>query len=213
MKSKSIFIVLLIFIFLNWDKIFAEDATLNIGIIMAQNSFNTDKKLPLIKNKTFSTRPAKMGEEGLLYELIRELALYEGKDIEKLPLTKENLLRFGFNKNPYFFTEFAECEDQLVGYVLYYYTFSANQGRPILYIEDLYVKLEYRGLGIASLFLKQLAKYAIQNDCCRLEWHVFSWNSSAISFYQKLGGVLKNELIQVRLENEALHKLAIDKIE
>ena len=78
-----------------------------------------------------------------MYELIRELALYEGKDITTLPLTKENLRRFGFSENPHFRTEFAECEDKVVGYALYYYAFSANQGFPILYLEDLYVKPDF----------------------------------------------------------------------
>lgn len=160
------------------------------------------------KELCFLTRPAKMGDEDLLYGLIRELALYEGKDINTLPLTKENLHRFGFGEHPLFCTELAECEDQVVGYVLYYYAFSANQGLPILYVEDLYVKPEYRGMGIGSQFFKQLARYAIQKDCCRMEWHVFSWNDTAISFYQKLGGVLRNDLIQVRLEKAALQKLA-----
>jgi L-amino acid N-acyltransferase YncA len=173
-------------------------------------SSNHIKKTSLKNEPVFFTRPAKIGEEDVLYELIRELALYEGKDITTLPLTKENLRRFGFGMNPHFCTEFAECEDKVVGYALYYYAFSANQGRPILYLEDLYVKPEYRGLGIGSQFLKQLAKYATQNDCCRLEWHVFSWNDSAIGFYQKLGGVLRNDLIQVRLEKDALQRLAND---
>ena len=165
-------------------------------------------KISTKNNPYFYTRPAKAGEEDILYELICELAHFEGKDIAKLPLTKENLHQFGFSESPYFFTEFAECEGKVVGYALYYYSFSANQGYPILYLEDLYVRPEYRGNGIGSQLLKQLAKYAIQKKCCRLEWHVFRWNNSAISFYQKMGGVLRNDLIQVRLENESLQRLA-----
>lgn len=163
----------------------------------------------LTKNNPCShTRPARTGEEDILYELICELAEFEGKDVAELPLTKENLHQFGFSESPYFFTEFAECEGKVVGYALYYYSFSANQGFPILYLEDLYVRRDYRGNGIGSQLLKQLAKYAIQKNCCRLEWHVFTWNNSAISFYKKMGGVLKNDLIQVRLENEFLQRLA-----
>ena len=177
---------------------------------MIQDLLQSEERLSEAENKVFFTRPAKIGEEDILYELIRELALYERKDVSQLPLTKENLFRFGFSQNPYFFTEFAECENQVVGYALYCYAFSANQGCPILYLEDLYVKPEYRKLGIGRQFLRQLALYAIQNDCCRLEWHVFSWNASAINFYQTLGGILKDDLIQVRLENEALQKLAFD---
>ncbi|MFI5344363.1 MAG: GNAT family N-acetyltransferase [Chlamydiales bacterium] len=181
-----------------------------VGLDQAPLSCGHLKDIHSNNEPLFFTRPAKMGDEDVLYELIRELAQYEGKDIATLPLTKENLRRFGFSENPHFCTEFAECEDKVVGYALYYYAFSANQGRPILYLEDLYVKPEYRGIGIGSQFLKQLAKYATQNDCCRLEWHVFSWNDSAISFYQKLGGVLRNDLIQVRLEKDALQRLAND---
>lgn len=184
--------------------------TILVGLDPSLVSSSQLKEIPSKNEPVFFTRPAKTGEENILYELIRELAQYEGKDITTLPLTKENLRRFGFSENPHFRTEFAECEDKVVGYALYYYAFSANQGLPILYLEDLYVKPEYRGIGIGSQFLKQLAKYATQNDCCRLEWHVFSWNDSAISFYQKLGGVLRNDLIQVRLEKDALQRLAND---
>lgn len=155
----------------------------------------------------FSIRPAKIGEEEILYHLIRELAQYEGKNIDTLPLTKEKIQSFGFSDKAYFQVEFAESNEQIVGYALYYYGFSANLGHPILYLEDLYVKPEYRGQGIGSQLLKQMAKYALQKDCCRLEWHVFSWNDSAIRFYQKIGGVLKEDLIQVRLEKEGLQKL------
>lgn len=158
--------------------------------------------------QTFRIRPAKAGEEEILYTLIFELAQYEGNDLAKLPLTKENLRQFGFNDNPYFHTEFAECDGHVVGYALYYYTFSANQGAPILYLEDLYVKPEYRGYGIGSQFLKQLAQYARQKGCCRLEWHVFAWNESAIRFYENIGGVLRKDLVQVRLEKESMQKLA-----
>jgi RimJ/RimL family protein N-acetyltransferase len=74
-------------------------------------------------------------------------------------------------------------------------------------LEDLYVKPEYRGIGIGICFLKQLVQYALQKNCCRLEWHVFSWNEAAIKFYQKIGGTLKEDLIQVRLEKEHMQRL------
>jgi GNAT superfamily N-acetyltransferase len=157
-------------------------------------------------NVEFFIRPARKDEENILYKLICELAQYEGHDVKTLPVTKENLRHFGFSDNSYFFTEFAEFKNQVVGYALYYYGFSANQGRPILYLEDLYVRQECRGMGIGKHFLKQLATYALQKDCCRLEWHVLAWNDSAIEFYQKIGGILKNNLIQVRLEKEALQR-------
>lgn len=157
----------------------------------------------------YLTRPAKIGEEEILYDLIRELAQYEGKNIDSLPLTKEKILSFGFGDKAYFQVEFAEYNQQIVGYALYYYGFSASQGHPILYLEDLYIKPEHRGLGIGSQLLKQMAQYALQKDCCRIEWHVFSWNDQAIRFYKKIGGVLREDLIQVRLDRDGLQKLVL----
>ena len=151
-------------------------------------------------------RPAQTGEEEVLYELICKLAHYERNDISKLPLTKESLRQYGFGDKRFFYTEFASSEDKVIGYALYYYGFSSNQGRPILYLEDLYVKPEYREQGIGTEFLKKLATYAIKEGCCRLQWHVLAWNESAINFYRKLGGFLKEDSIQVRLED--LQKLA-----
>lgn len=162
--------------------------------------------------KTFQIRSAQAGDENSLYKLICELAAFEGKDISSLPLTKENLHKFGFCDNPYFFTELGEVDGKIVGYALYFYTFSANQGLPILYLEDLYVKPEYRKQGIGLGLLKQLARFASVRQCCRLEWHVFDWNESAIKFYQKIGGVFKDDLIQMRLEKESLLQLANDEI-
>lgn len=156
---------------------------------------------------TLILRPAKLGEEGVLYDFIRELALYEKKDVDKLPLTLESLKTFGFSGNPYFLTEFAEVEGVVVGYALYFYTFSASLGSPILYLEDLYVKPDYRNRGIGSELLKKLALYAREKQCCRLEWHVFNWNEPAQEFYRKLGAEFKEDLLQVRLNQSAMEKL------
>lgn len=133
-------------------------------------------------NQLFITRPARFGEEEILYNLICELAQHEGKDLEALPLTKESLKSFGFGDKPYFQT--------------------------ILYLEEIYVKSEYRQIETGRQLLKQLASYALEKECCLMKWHVFSWNSSAMSFYEKIGGVLKEDLVQVRLEKENLQKLA-----
>jgi GNAT superfamily N-acetyltransferase len=153
-------------------------------------------------------RPATSSDTDALYGLICELALYEGKDIASLSLTKDNLREFGFGSHPYFFAELVEEDNQLVGYALYFYAFSGNKGYPVLYIDDLYVKETYRGCGIGTLLLKQLARYALERNCCRLEWHVFDWNQPAIAFYEKLGSTLKKELVLVRLEQEGLRALA-----
>lgn len=159
------------------------------------------KRATIQINIMFKIRPAREGEEHILYDLIRELAIFEKKDVDSLPLTKENLRRFGFEKNPYFFTEFAEVEGVIVGYALYFYIFDASEGLPILYLEDLYVKHDYRNHGVGMAFMKRLAALAKDRHCSRMQWHVYIWNKNAINFYQELGGTLKEDLVQVRLAN------------
>lgn len=160
----------------------------------------------------FKTRAARDGDVEILYDLIAELAQYEESTGSPQSLTKENLFRFGFGENPYFFAELAEVDGKIVGYALYYYTFSASLGFPILYLEDLYVKPEFRRMGIGKTLMKQLSFYAKQRDCCRLEWHVFKWNDSAIKFYENLGSVLKRDLVLVHLAREASNELCPERI-
>ncbi len=92
-------------------------------------------------------------------------------------------------------------------YALYYFGFSANLGYPILYLEDLYVKPEWRRQKIATTLLQKLAGLALQRECIRLEWHVFSWNEEARAFYDAFGGKAKHDLIQMRLGRDALSEL------
>jgi GNAT superfamily N-acetyltransferase len=161
----------------------------------------------LVAEDSVKVRPARMEEVDVLYDLICELAQYEGKEIATLPLTKEHLQAFGFGEHPYFLVEIAEVHNQIVGYALYFYTFSAHKGYPVLYIDDLYVKEAFRKQGIGTQLLKQLANYAQQRQCCRMEWHVFDWNESAIRFYQRIGADLRKDLILVRLEENAMNRL------
>lgn len=105
-------------------------------------------------------RALKPGEENALYAMICELAAFEGKDVSSLPLTPENLQRFGFGAKPFFHTQAALVDDKPVGYASYCYTFSAHQGYPVLYLEDLYVAPEYRRKGIGKAILSKLAQYA-----------------------------------------------------
>lgn len=156
----------------------------------------------------FRTRPAHLEDLDILYELVCELAAFEGKDLETLPVTKTNLQRYGFEQTPYFHVELAENQNGVIGYALYSYGYSGHQGTPFLYIDDLYVKPSERGHGIGSSLLKQLAQYAKEVGCCRMEWHVFDWNDGAVSFYENLGGTLRKDLLLIRMEKEAYYRIA-----
>lgn len=165
--------------------------------------------LPLFSTEV-SIRHAQEEDIDAIHDLICELAEFEGKDLTSLPVTKKNLCEFGFGACPYFFVEVAELENKVIGYALYFYGFSAHKGSPILYVDDLYVKEKYRGQGIGTRMLKQLACYAKQHHCCRLEWHVFDWNESGIAFYEKLDADLRKDLILVRLEKDPMDRLAVN---
>lgn len=156
----------------------------------------------------FNTRPALVEDVEVLHDLICELAVFEGKNPAKLPVTKENLKKYGFGTMPFFHVELAENQHGIVGYALYSYMFSGHQGTPVLYLDDLYVKPAERGRGIGTGLLKQMARYAKEVGCCRMEWHAFDWNESAISFYENLGGNLRRDLLLIRMEKEAYLKMA-----
>lgn len=156
----------------------------------------------------FQTRPAQVEDLDELYALVCELAAFEGKDLDSLPATKENLAKYGFGKTPYFHVEFAENENGIVGYALYSYVYSGHQGTPFLYVDDLYVKPSERGKGIGTGLLKRLAANAKEVGCCRMEWHAFDWNDQAITFYENLGGKLRKDLLLIRMEKDAYWKMA-----
>ncbi len=153
--------------------------------------------------KTFTIREALEGEENILYDLIRELALYERKDLSKLLLREENLVKF----RDLYKVEFAECEGQIVGYALYFITFSSNQGLPILYLDDLYVKDPFRRRGIGTALIKKLSQIALKKGCFRMDWMVFSWNKESIEFYKRIGATFIHDSQPVQLVKEAMRRL------
>lgn len=165
-------------------------------------------QITIANASSFTLRPAEPTDVDTLYELICELALFEGKDLDTLPVTKEHLLHYGFGPSPCYHVELAESANEVVGYALYSYVYSAHQGTPFIYIDDLYVRPQERGQGIGSALLKRLAQHAKEQGCCRMEWHVFDWNDAAITFYENLGGHLRHDFRLIRMEKEAYLKMA-----
>ena len=153
-------------------------------------------------------RPATPNDTQALVALTRELAIYEKKNPADIKLTAEKIMAHGFNSQPYFHILVTEYEQELIGHALYFFTYAASLGAPILYLEDLFVRDGYRKNGIGTQMLAELAKIAVKKDCCRMEWHAFTWNEAAIAFYKSLGGTLKTDLVQVRLDSAATQKLA-----
>ena len=139
--------------------------------------------------------------------LVKELATYE-KEPEAVIAEEADFLRDGFGERPSFEVLIAEESANAVGFAFYFFSYSTWIGRKCLYLEDLFVKPSYRGQGAGIALMKALAKVAVETDCRRFVWAVLDWNEPAIGFYERLGAKVMREWLTVRLEGEALARLA-----
>jgi len=154
-------------------------------------------------------RPATPADVPLILEFIRELAEYE-RDPEAAVATQADLLRDGFGPEPKFRVDIAEWSGEPAGFAFYFWNYSTWQGRPGLYLEDLFVRPRFRGNGIGKALLVHLARVAIKNNCGRLVWQVLDWNAPAIEFYESLGAKTMKEWLTMRVTGEALVRLATE---
>jgi GNAT superfamily N-acetyltransferase len=156
-------------------------------------------------------RSARASDVPLILALIRELADYEHL-LHAVDATEETLGAALFAEAPRVFCDIAEWHDGTArspaGFALWFYNFSTFRGRHGIYLEDLYVKPEYRGRGIGKALLVQLAERCVGEGLTRLEWAVLDWNEPALRFYKSLGALAHNDWILHRVTGEALQTLA-----
>ncbi|MGA3262979.1 MAG: GNAT family N-acetyltransferase [Terracidiphilus sp.] len=138
---------------------------------------------------------------------IRALATYE-RAPHAVTATDAGLLRDGFGPSPYYFCLIAEHDGPAAGFALYFFSYSTWLGQPGLYLEDLFVQPEFRGLGIGKALLERVAAIAVEKGCTRLQWEVLDWNTPAIEFYRAMGAEFLDEWRNVRVSGEALTRLA-----
>lgn len=143
----------------------------------------------------------------LILEFIRGLAEYEHEP-KAAVATADDLLRDGFGTAPKYWCVIAEWHGVPAGFAFYFYNYSTWQGRPGLYLEDLFVNPEFRGKGIGKALLLHLAKIAVDENCGRFQWQVLDWNRPAIDFYESLGAKVMKEWLTMRIEGDALQELA-----
>jgi GNAT superfamily N-acetyltransferase len=158
-----------------------------------------------------SIRTATAADVPLILSFVRALAVYE-RAPEAVTATEAGLLRDGFGPNPFYFCLIADHDGQPAGFALYFFNYSTWMGRPGLYLEDIFVHPEFRGLGIGKMLLQQVAAIAVQKGCLRLQWEVLDWNTPAIDFYKAMGAEFLDEWRNVRVCGEALDKLAAAKV-
>jgi len=143
----------------------------------------------------------------LLVELIRELADYE-RLLDRVRVRSEDLQRHLFGARPYAEAVIARAASQPAGFALWFYNYSTFEGRPGLYLEDLFVRPAHRGRGHGEALLRHLARVAVERECARFEWAVLDWNEPAIRFYRKLGAVAMDDWTVQRVSGDALRRLA-----
>ena len=151
--------------------------------------------------------PAQERDVPLILELIRGLAEYE-RLADQCVATEARLREALFGAQPAAEVLLAYADDQPAGFALFFHNFSTFLGRRGLYLEDLFVKPEFRRLGIGRRLLTELARIAVERGCGRFEWSVLDWNAPAIEFYKRLGAKPLDEWTIFRVTGGALTELA-----
>jgi GNAT superfamily N-acetyltransferase len=152
-------------------------------------------------------RAATAADVAEILDFIRALADYEHLS-EQAIATAADLTAALFGPRPYAEVLFACVAGRAVGFALFFHNFSTFLGKPGIYLEDLFVRPEARGLGAGKRLLEQLARLALERGCGRLDWAVLDWNEPSIGFYQSLGAVALDDWTTYRLSGAALARLA-----
>ena len=151
-------------------------------------------------------RPAKREEVGDVLQLIQDLATYE-KAPDQVEASKDDLLNTIFAKDPRVFCDLVEVDGQIAGMAIWFLNYSTWQAKHGIYLEDLYIKPEFRARGYGKALLKHLAQICDKEGYGRLQWWVLDWNSPAIEFYKSFGAEAMDEWTVYRTSGQALKNL------
>lgn len=142
-----------------------------------------------------------------IYDMIYELAVYE-KAPEEVVTTPNEIRESLFAADSKTEALICEVEGKVVGYAVFFTSYSTWLGKNGIYMEDLYVSPDYRGNGAGKALLKTIARHAVERKCGRLEWSVLDWNQPAIDFYLSIGAAAQSEWVRYRLSGDALINFA-----
>jgi GNAT superfamily N-acetyltransferase len=155
---------------------------------------------------TSTVRPAAPADLPLIAQLIRDLADYE-KLSHAVRFDEAALGEHLFGPRPMAEVLIAEQDGQGQGFALFFHNFSTFEGKPGIYLEDLYVRPQARGTGLGKALLQRLAALAVERGCARLEWSVLDWNAPSIAFYRSLGARMMDEWRIMRVDGAALQQM------
>ena len=161
-----------------------------------------------VTGMSLTFRHADETDLGLVLEFIKELAEYE-RLLDDVVATEDTLREWMFEKKAAG-AFFAVVDGAEVGFCVFYYNFSSFVGRAGVFIEDIYVKPEYRGRGYGKAMMKKIASIAIERGCGRIEWSCLDWNEPSIRFYLSLGAQPMDEWTVYRMAGETLNDMAAE---
>ena len=153
-----------------------------------------------------AVRAATPADLPLIAALIRDLAEYE-KLAHEVRFADADLAQHLFGARPYAEVVIGEADGAAQGFALFFHNFSTFEGKPGIWLEDLYVRPAARGGGLGKALLAHLAALAAARGCARLEWSVLDWNAPSIAFYRALGARALDEWTTMRLDGAALARL------
>ena len=156
---------------------------------------------------TVIIRPAVPADAALIHGFVRALADYE-KLLHEVEASEADLAQHLFGDSPRLFCDIAESDGAPVGFAIWFYNYSTFRGRHGIYLEDLFVVPEARGLGAGKALLRRLAQRCEEQGLARLEWAVLDWNAPSIAFYDSLGATAQTDWIIRRLTGEPLKAMA-----
>jgi GNAT superfamily N-acetyltransferase len=154
-----------------------------------------------------TVREAVRSDAAMMLNFIRELAIYEKAEHE-VEATVESIEQSIFGEATVTRGLICEKDGEPIGMAIWFFSYSTWKARNGVYLEDLYVTPNARGLGAGKALLKRLAKIALENQCARFEWSVLDWNEPAIRVYEAIGAEPQNEWIRYRLAGERLKAFA-----
>jgi GNAT superfamily N-acetyltransferase len=158
-----------------------------------------------------SIRSATPADISLIGQFIRDLAEYE-KLAHEVRFDEAVMAQKLFGPRTFAEVLIGEIDGTPQGFALFFHNFSTFEGRPGIYLEDLFVRPDARGSGLGKALLGKLAALAVERDCARLEWSVLDWNTPAIDFYKALGARPMDEWTVYRVDGDALTGLAAHSI-
>jgi GNAT superfamily N-acetyltransferase len=151
-------------------------------------------------------RAARREDVPTILQLIKDLAEYE-KAPEQVEATETELLATIFSEEPKVFCDLVEIDGIIAGMAIWFLNYSTWQGKHGIYLEDLFIKPEYRGRGYGKALLHHLARVCERNGYGRFQWWVLDWNTPAIDFYRSLGAEAMDEWTVYRVSGKSLREL------